>query len=1236
MQTRKRFIALLICLTVLPALAGRLVLQNNGLYGYSDTTDAWLNESDQNDNNGGDSKLQVRYDMNDGGYAEDCALVRFTLPSVVSDGLTAAALGLYYRAEGSMQADNVLTLKPYRLTSDWYENLGTNLNGQGVSWDYRDAGETLSWTSQYGGWYDKADDGNGTNRVKRAGGSGSGIEPLNWASFNVLPSVQLWLGGSSNYGLILFSGAFEGGGTMIYAVFDSSEYADSATRPKLTLTYRNARLLWSGAVDGTWDASTANWSLGGLNGFYDAGDPVRFDTGTRTNVTVASAGVAPGPVVFSNATSRFILSGGPIGGTNGLTKYRAGEARLAATNSYSGLTDLVGGTLLVATNQALGSVATGTVVRSGATLLLEGGVLYDAPEPLSLAGTGATGAGALAASAGASRFAGPVTLAAAADIGAPTNATLTLSGAIGGAAGWRKTGDGTVTLSGSATNTHGGTVTVLGGTLRLAKGGSVAIPAALAVGDGTRAASVFADSFGAFAPTVTVSVAAHGLLDLQEHPSTLAGLAMSGGRLSLLGSSTLTLEGPFDYTGTDAQAWVSGGQLDLKAERRFTVADGTPPDDVLLDAAILSGSLVKAGPGTLALRAASAFKGGTTVEAGTLLVTNTSGSATGAGPVLVKNGATLAGCGHVAGVVTVEDYGWLSPGRADAASLSLGKLSLSTNACLRFDLSAPGSSNDALTVASDLTLDGTLQVATGPSFGPGRYRIFTYGGVLTDRGLTVAGLPAQYDVDVDTGTSGEVWLDVALTPEHFVAASGLNVAPYTNWATAAHMIQDALDATRPGDTVWVNDGVYATGGKVSTLGGSLTNRVCVPEQVALRSLNGPTFTSIEGSPDPILTNGPAAIRGVLLAPGARLSGFTVTGGYTALAGIPPWDTDGGGVLAVQASVSNCAVTCCSAWRGGGLAIHGQPTGVFALRHVSACGNRAATEGGGVRSEGGILQAACCLLTSNRAVTRGGGAYANGRVAFDSLTVASNAVSSGTGGGVQVTSASVLADTIVCANRALTSDNYAPPTFFFGNACCSHPVLPGLGNIDADPAFRSPASGDFRLLYGSPCADTSSGAAAGSRDLDGRPRPVDGDFDDVALCDMGAFEYAPEFTDCDGDTMPDGWEHRHGLQPLDPADAHDNPDRDAHDNLQEYVADTDPQSGASYFRVTAISNGVPVDVWFESSDARVYTLWRRDTLTSGGWTNVAHQTRIPGHGGPDRLADPDLTTTRLYRLTVELP
>lgn len=125
----------------------------------------------------------------------------------------------------------------------------------------------------------------------------------------------------------------------------------------------------------------------------------------------------------------------------------------------------------------------------------------------------------------------------------------------------------------------------------------------------------------------------------------------------------------------------------------------------------LEGTMVvnKLGSGTTSLTAASTYSGGTNVSSGVLLVSNTSGSATGSGAVTVATGATLGGVGSIRGAVTIQSGATIAPG-ALAGRLTLGdSLTLASGANLSIELGGilAGSGYDQLLVSGALSFTGS-------------------------------------------------------------------------------------------------------------------------------------------------------------------------------------------------------------------------------------------------------------------------------------------------------------------------------------------------------------------------------------------------------------------------------------------------------------------------------------------------------------------------------------------------
>src|SRR5581483_4367929 len=206
------------------------------------------------------------------------------------------------------------------------------------------------------------------------------------------------------------------------------------------------------------------------------------------NLVASGAVSLRGSVTIGADAGSQLTLGGPIDDGKqgfGLTKALPGTLRLApaagAGNTYGGATDVAQGILVLAQDGALAGSAA-TTVAAGAQLQLSGGITATTG-PVTLAGTGISGDGALLNLDGDNTLNAPVTLASDVTVGT-TAGTLVLGQAIsdGGKAFGvtvtgtiRVLGGFTLEFAGTTANTYTGMTTVISGVLALNQSGAAAL-----------------------------------------------------------------------------------------------------------------------------------------------------------------------------------------------------------------------------------------------------------------------------------------------------------------------------------------------------------------------------------------------------------------------------------------------------------------------------------------------------------------------------------------------------------------------------------------------------------------------------------------------------------------------------------------------------------------------------------------------------------------------------------------
>lgn len=424
----------------------------------------------------------------------------------------------------------------------------------------------------------------------------------------------------------------------------------NVTSGTLTFLNTNARP----ATGATTVSAGATLGLGVANSgsFFTSSDVDSLFAGTLSNVSNDAASI----VGIDTSAGDFIYATSVSGTTRGLNKLGANTLTITGNNSYSGATIVSGGVLRLDSATAI----SGGIANTGGSSLISfnGGVI-----------------GLTAASGNFTR-----------SLGSGAGQVRWLSGATGGFAAYG--GDRTVNFGGNSTPSqvswfNGGTQGVFGTALVLSDSSAdstvtVLNPIALnnaasnrtiTVNDGSAAidavlAGVISSSLTANNGTRIIKNGA-GTLALTAANSYVSGSSFVGTTIS---AGTLML-GNGGSTGSLLYIPSTGGGSIINSD--VTIASGATfafnrSDTGLTVANLITGAgkVAQVGSGRTTVSNANTYSGGTSVSAGTLLVSNTTGSATGTGGVTIAAGTTLGGTGIIAptGSNSVIIGGALAPG----------------------------------------------------------------------------------------------------------------------------------------------------------------------------------------------------------------------------------------------------------------------------------------------------------------------------------------------------------------------------------------------------------------------------------------------------------------------------------------------------------------------------------------------------------------------------------------------
>ena len=623
--------------------------------------------------------------------------------------------------------------------------------------------------------------------------------------------------------------------------FDTSKsYRFAAYAQNMANTYISnitiREFAWDGSDDMTWtNPDSTSWS----GGTYTNGNDAPF-LGDGSGTVTLSGTIEPGSVTV-NSASNYTFSGDAIAGSGTLTKDGTGTLTLSATNTYSGGTDILGGTLEFQNNDALGTaridLGGGGVLQFGVNALnLSEAVRAqnDAGNRIIRLDLAGSNSGTLSGTLDIRR-----TVAGEFDIDVGTDDTLTVTGTIEsqtpGGAGLTKEGDGQLNLS--TANSYTGGTTVNGGTVGLQNGGLSSGPLTVNGGYVRVAAHDGFDNL-----TVTELSGTGGLIAVgrrtftvnQSTDTTYAGIIQNDNgvngnsptALTKSGTGTLTLSGLNTYNGTTT---INGGALQVDGA---LFNEGTRNGITLNN----NGSTLRVdgagylGPGgsfdkNIVMNNASIFDYNSTADQ------TLSGIVSGTGDLIKTNTSTLTmtGTNTYTGTTTVDGGGTLQIGGAGRLGDGeyFGSISIANGATFQYSSSASGAVAKYQGVISG---DGTL-IKDGSS---AELRLFANNSIANIeinqgnlRGSTTANSLGDAGTTIflgDTSGSADAILSYGGTVD-FTTKAGITVRAGSSGTKTIFNINGTVTddtAITLDDSVTINDNSTLTLGGVISGSGGLT------------------------------------------------------------------------------------------------------------------------------------------------------------------------------------------------------------------------------------------------------------------------------------------------------------------------------------------------------------------------------------------------------------------------------